>query len=72
VARGHRDHEHAEDERDQGDGGPAVEPLELLAALAVGAAVRRDLDEDPGQPGAQRQRDDDDVEDLEPAARRIG
>ena len=35
LAHRHRDHEHAEDERDQGDGGPAVQPLELLAALAV-------------------------------------
>jgi hypothetical protein len=55
-----------------GDCGPAVQPLLLLAALAVGVAVRRDLDDDPGQPGGQGQHDDRDVEDHEPAAWRVG
>jgi hypothetical protein len=60
---GERDDEHADDQRDHQDGRAAVEPLELLPALAAGVPVRRYLQHDPSQPADQGRGDDHHEED---------
>jgi hypothetical protein len=72
LAHGQRNEKHAEDQRDQADAAAAVQPLELLAALAVRTPVGRELAAQPDQPAQQGRRDDRAVEHQEHAGRLVG